>query len=99
MLQPSCYFLSYVLLLNSFFSMGASAIIQPLDVIKNRMQLSGEGGKKRDHSNSFQAVKNIVKKEGVRGLYQGISATMVRQGTYTTARLGLFQIGVDSIAK
>uniref|UniRef100_A0A1B6MJG6 Mitochondrial 2-oxoglutarate/malate carrier protein n=2 Tax=Graphocephala atropunctata TaxID=36148 RepID=A0A1B6MJG6_9HEMI len=73
----------------------ATTIIQPLDVLKNRMQLSGEGGKKRDHSNTFQAFRNIIAKEGPRGLYQGISANILRQATYTTTRIGVYQTLVD----
>uniref|UniRef100_A0A1B6G6T4 Mitochondrial 2-oxoglutarate/malate carrier protein n=2 Tax=Cuerna arida TaxID=1464854 RepID=A0A1B6G6T4_9HEMI len=76
----------------------ATTLIQPLDVLKNRMQLSGEGGRMRDHSNTFQAFRNIVAKEGTRGLYQGISANILRQATYTTTRIGVYQYLVDLFA-
>jgi solute carrier family 25 oxoglutarate transporter 11 len=33
---------------------------------------------------------NIIKKDGFLALYKGLDAGLVRQATYTTARLGLF---------
>lgn len=72
--------------------MGATLIVQPVDLVKNRMQMSGEGGAKRDHANSFQAVKNIIRNEGVLALYGGLSANLFRQATYTTARMGFYQL-------
>eukprot|EP01124_Arcella_intermedia_P028210 TRINITY_DN567_c0_g1_i1.p1 TRINITY_DN567_c0_g1~~TRINITY_DN567_c0_g1_i1.p1 ORF type:complete len:265 (-),score=48.46 TRINITY_DN567_c0_g1_i1:497-1291(-) len=38
----------------------------------------------------FQHVKNIVAKEGVSGLYAGLSAAIVRQAVFTGARFGLY---------
>lgn len=89
-----CIYLQYIC-----FRMSATTFIQPLDVLKNRMQLSGEGGQKRDHSNTFQAFRNILAKEGGKGLYQGISANMLRQATYTTTRIGMYQNTVDLLSR
>lgn len=66
-------------------------ITQPLDLIKNRMQLSGEGGKVREHKTSFHAIGRVVRSEGVLGLYNGLSAGLLRQATYSTTRLGVYQ--------
>lgn len=77
--------------------MGASSITQPIDLLKSRMQLSGELGAKRDHSNSFQAIRNIVRNEGVLALYCGLSANLLRQATYTTTRLGIYQAALEEI--
>ena len=35
-------------------------------------------------------ARNIIAEEGVGGLYKGLSAGLLRQATYTTARLGIF---------
>jgi len=78
---------------------GAVLFCQPIDVIKNRMQLSGEGGKQRDHKTSFHAVANIVKNEGAIALYDGFTANIARQLTYTTTRLGIFQMAVESFSE
>lgn len=44
---------------------------QPLDLVKNRMQMSGEGGKAKLYKNTFDAIRGIVKTEGPLGLYNG----------------------------
>lgn len=45
--------------------------MQPLDLVKNRMQLSGEGAKTREYKTSFHALTSILKAEGLRGIYTG----------------------------
>ncbi|CAF1569909.1 unnamed protein product, partial [Didymodactylos carnosus] len=71
--------------------MSATLFVQPLDLLKNRMQMSGEGGKAKEHKTSFHALRAIWKTEGFRGMYTGLSAGLFRQATYTTARLGIYQ--------
>lgn len=56
-----------------FSSMAATVFVQPLDLVKNRMQLSGEGGKARQYKNTFHALTTILKAEGVTGIYTGYS--------------------------
>lgn len=51
--------------------MAATVFVQPLDLVKNRMQLSGEGGKQKQYRNTFHALSTILKNEGVRGIYTG----------------------------
>lgn len=31
----------------------------------------GEGGRAREHKTSFHAIKNVIKNEGISGLYVG----------------------------
>lgn len=56
--------------------MTATAVIQPLDTVKVRIQISGEekvtGG---SASGPFAITKDIYKKEGIRGFYQGYSSS------------------------
>ncbi|CAH0387866.1 unnamed protein product [Bemisia tabaci] len=66
--------------------MAATCFVQPLDLIKNRMQLS----KTKEHKTSFHMAKAILKSEGVIGIYSGLSAGLLRQATYTTTRLGVY---------
>ena len=51
--------------------MGATVVVQPLDLLKNRMQLSGEGGAARAHRTVFHAGISVFKTEGFSGLYKG----------------------------
>lgn len=76
--------------LGGIAGMGATLFVQPLDLVKNRMQLSGEGGKAREYNTSLQAVRSILRNEGVFGIYSGLSAGLLRQATYTTTRLGVY---------
>jgi len=70
--------------------MGATIVVQPLDLVKNRMQLSGAGGAKKEYKNTFDALTKILKNEGVTGIYKGLGAGLLRQATYTTTRLGVY---------
>lgn len=70
-------------------------VVQPLDLVKTRLQLSGEGGAQRVHKSTLNAIGNILKEEGVRNLYNGLSAALFRQVTYTTTRMGMFQFLLD----
>ena len=63
--------------------MMATCIIQPIDMVKVRIQLGAQG-------NPFSVGSQIVRSDGVLGLYRGLSAGLLRQATYTTARLGIF---------
>ncbi|KAK6936999.1 Mitochondrial substrate/solute carrier [Dillenia turbinata] len=60
----------------------ATCVIQPIDMTKVRIQL-GEGS-------AGQVIKTMLENEGVRAFYKGLSAGLLRQATYTTARLGSF---------
>lgn len=74
---------------------GATLLVQPLDLIKTRLQLSGEGGTARAHKSTLHAIGNVVRSEGIVNLYNGLSAALFRQVTYTTTRMGVFQYLMD----
>lgn len=78
--------------------MAATLFVQPMDLIKNRMQLSGEGGKAKEHRNTLHAIRSIMLKEGISGMYSGLSAGLLRQATYTTTRLGIYTWLFDSMS-
>jgi hypothetical protein len=44
-------------------------------------------------------ASHIIRDQGVSGLYSGLSAGLLRQATYTTARLGIFQGLSDYLKK
>jgi len=72
----------------------ATTCIQPLDTIKVRLQLSGEGVKGGNIGLPGMA-KQILAKEGVGAFYSGIGAAWLRQAMYGTSRLGLFRVFSD----
>uniref|UniRef100_A0A0N5BRH2 Mitochondrial 2-oxoglutarate/malate carrier protein n=1 Tax=Strongyloides papillosus TaxID=174720 RepID=A0A0N5BRH2_STREA len=67
--------------------MGATLFVQPLDLVKTRMQLSAGA---TEYSTTFKALRTVVKNEGFFKLYTGLSAGLARQASYTTTRLGVY---------
>lgn len=59
-------------------AMFASAVIHPIDLTKVRIQLAGQGSKEAVPSARVM-VKQIVRTEGVQGLYSGLTAALTRQ--------------------
>ncbi|TPP63761.1 MItochondrial Solute Carrier [Fasciola gigantica] len=70
--------------------MSATVCVQPLDLVKNRMQMSGVGVSASVYRNSFHALSSIVANEGLFAVYSGLSAGLLRQATYSTCRLGIY---------
>ena len=66
----------------------ATCVTQPLDLIKTRMQVSKVTGGARP--STFSVIAGVIRNEGFTKLYSGLSASMLRQATYTTTRLGIY---------
>lgn len=79
--------------------MGATMVVQPLDLIKTRLQISGQGGGAKEYSGALDAIAKIIKREGFPALYKGLSAGLLRQATYTTTRLGTYTFLNDKYKK
>lgn len=77
--------------------MFATVCIQPLDMVKVRIQLNA--GKKEATKNPFVIAKNMIKNEGIFSLYKGLDAGLGRQIIYTTVRVGLFHTFSDLMKK
>jgi len=63
---------------------GATVCVQPMDLIKNRMQTSS-------NLTVSACVRNIIQTDGMSGLWTGLSAGILRQCSYTTVRLGVYR--------
>ena len=70
--------------------MSATAVIQPIDMIKVRLQLAGEGVKTGPKPSPLSVTREIIAAGKVMDLYTGLSAGLLRQAVYTTARIGFF---------
>lgn len=70
--------------------MFATACIQPVDMVKVRLQLAGEGAKTGPKPTVMGVTKEVIASGRVLDLYTGLSAGLLRQAVYTTARLGFF---------
>jgi len=78
--------------------MTATSVIQPVDMVKVRLQLAGEGAKTGPKPTPIGVLKDIVAAGKVTDLYTGLSAGLLRQAVYTTARLGFFDTFMKRLA-
>jgi len=67
----------------------ATTCIQPVDMIKVRIQLNATQGKS---VSPIAVTSDLIKNDGFAALYRGLSAGLLRQVVYTGARLGLYDI-------
>lgn len=79
--------------------MTATAVIQPVDMVKVRLQLAGEGAKTGPRPSAFGITRDIIASGKVLDLYTGLSAGLLRQAVYTTARLGFFDTFIKALNK
>jgi len=70
--------------------MAATTVIQPIDMIKVRLQLAGEGARTGPKPSPLSVTREIIAAGKVMDLYTGLSAGLLRQAVYTTARIGFF---------
>ncbi|GAV09446.1 hypothetical protein RvY_18990-2 [Ramazzottius varieornatus] len=64
----------------------AVCFTHPFDLVKVQLQTQQEGKLK-----IIPLTKSIVKRDGILALYNGISASLLRQLTYSTARFGIYE--------
>lgn len=77
--------------------MVATTVIQPVDMIKVRIQLAGEGISTGPKPTPLSVTREILASGKALDLYTGLSAGLLRQAVYTTARLGFFDTFMGSL--
>jgi solute carrier family 25 oxoglutarate transporter 11 len=77
-------------------SLGAAvggAAAHPLDLIKVRMQLQGQGAEANAPKlNMVQMGAHIKKTQGIGGFYKGVDASIARQLVYSGVRFGVYDV-------
>ncbi|KAI7697284.1 hypothetical protein SSS_02555 [Sarcoptes scabiei] len=80
-------------------SAGAACCTHPLDLIKVHLQTSfsnaAANGQKRS---MISTVMNVIKNDGFLALYNGLTASLLRQLTYSTTRFGIYEIAKQHVA-
>ncbi|KIW06301.1 uncharacterized protein PV09_02767 [Verruconis gallopava] len=66
----------------------AACVTHPLDLVKVRLQTQSHDGPRR---NMVQMFAHVAKQDGIKGLYRGLSASILRQMTYSTTRFGVYE--------
>lgn len=68
----------YSLVAGACAGMVAQTAMYPGDVVRRQMQTNGIGGSERMYKNTTDCVMQILRRSGVRGLYLGLPANMVK---------------------
>ncbi|KAI9826643.1 MAG: putative mitochondrial 2-oxoglutarate/malate carrier protein [Thelocarpon impressellum] len=79
--------------------MTATAAIQPIDMVKVRLQLAGEGARTGPRPSALSVTREIIAAGRFRDLYAGLSAGLLRQAVYTTARIGFFDTFMGTLTR
>lgn len=70
----------------------AVSFIHPIDVVKTRLQVSGGDGVRNYAELGIGGTISVVaKEEGVSAFWKGINAAWMRESSYTSLRLGLYE--------
>ncbi|XP_017040120.1 mitochondrial dicarboxylate carrier [Drosophila ficusphila] len=72
-------------------SVGAAMVTHPLDLIKVTLQTQ------QGHLSVAQLIPKLAREQGILVFYNGLSASMLRQMTYSTARFGVYEAGKDYV--
>lgn len=78
------------ILLTSLSAMVAETSTFPIDLIKTQLQLHGESRSRASlnyRTNAFKVSMEIIGKDGVLGLYKGLSPAIIRHLFYTPIRI------------
>lgn len=71
----------------------AACITHPLDLLKVHLQTA----KKSKEFDLYHRTRRIIHVQGVAALYNGLTASLFRQLTYSTTRFGMYEIMKQSL--
>ncbi|XP_067004984.1 mitochondrial dicarboxylate carrier [Anabrus simplex] len=74
-------------------SAGAACCTHPLDLLKVHLQTQQEA-----KLTMIRLTSKVVRENGILALYSGISASLLRQLTYSTTRFGIYEVAKQTIA-
>ncbi|KAJ1943236.1 Mitochondrial dicarboxylate transporter [Linderina macrospora] len=72
--------------------MTASCFTHPLDLIKVHLQTS------TSRKSALHALRTVLTDRGLLGLYNGLSAALLRQGTYTMTRFAVYDLAKEQLS-
>jgi len=80
------------LLCGSFTGISNTLFLYPLDIIKRRLQVNGINNKKKIYKNVRNCVNKIIYKEGLIGLYRGLSISLIKVIPSSALQFGLYEL-------
>jgi hypothetical protein len=84
-------------LIGGFSCAVASAVLNPFDVTKIRMQ--NITGFSHEYRNMFVGARTIYREEGFRGWCRGMTPSMFREMSYSSIRMGFYDPIRDALAR
>lgn len=69
-------------------SSGAACFTHPMDLLKVALQTQ-----QTKQLSALQLTTKIIRTNGIFSLYNGLTASLLRQITYSTTRFGLYEVG------
>ncbi|XP_002966666.2 mitochondrial substrate carrier family protein ucpB isoform X1 [Selaginella moellendorffii] len=74
-------------------NMCGSAVTNPVNVVKVRMQLDGalSATQERHYQGLLKGIVRVSKEEGISGLWRGTGAALLREASYSSIRMGLYE--------
>lgn len=79
------------LVCSAYGSSIADLCCMPMDVVKVRMELCRSGVVGEVYRGPVHCISTILRREGTRGLFKGLSPALMRACTYGSARIGLYE--------
>ncbi|CAD7084090.1 unnamed protein product [Hermetia illucens] len=73
-------------------SAGAACCTHPLDLLKVALQTQQEG-----KISMIKLTSKVIRQQGILALYNGLSASLMRQLTYSTTRFGMYEVGKKAV--
>ncbi|TKY90478.1 hypothetical protein EX895_000476 [Sporisorium graminicola] len=73
----------------------SASLTNPADIIKVRQQLLVD----KSRANFVGITRDMIQKEGIRSLWNGVTASCLRELTYSTVRFGLYETFKDAYAR
>lgn len=83
----------------------ACIVYVPVDVVKERMQVQQRQqsnhnyNSKTTYRGSYDALRKILRHEGLSGIYKGYAATLVSFGPFSAIYFGLYELMKDAVRK
>jgi len=69
----------------------AASVTNPIDVVKIRLQMEGEGVRGASSRGVASTFVHVARNEGAAGLYRGLQASLIRELSYSGIRMGLYE--------
>ena len=79
--------------------MGAACCTHPIDLIKVHLQTANAAAAGGQRVGIVGQVVKVYRSDGIRGFWNGLSASLLRQASYSTVRFGIYDVSYSTYKK